>query len=84
MRAARKLRPTQDNFSVNQLSVCAKGFDSLFDSLGMIKWVIGAFSLIVEGIGIANIMFVSVQKESRLLESKKHWVLHALMCCWNF
>ncbi|HNY55252.1 MAG TPA: ABC transporter permease, partial [Chitinophagales bacterium] len=59
MRAARKLRPTQeDNFSVNQLSVIAKGFDGVFDSLGMVKWVIGDFSLIVGGFGIANIMFV--------------------------
>ena len=72
MRAARKLRPTQeDNFSVNQLSVIAKGFDSLFDSLGMIKWVIGAFSLIVGGFGIANIMFVSVSERKSIIGIKK-------------
>lgn len=72
MRAARKLRPTQeDNFSVNQLSVIAKGFDSVFDSLGIVKWVIGAFSLIVGGFGIANIMFVSVTERRAIIGIKK-------------
>ena len=72
MRAARKLRPTQeDNFSVNQLSVIAKGFDSVFDSLSMVKWVIGAFSLIVGGFGIANIMFVSVSERKAIIGIKK-------------
>lgn len=72
MRSARKLRPGQeDNFSVNQLSVIAKGFDSVFDSLGLVKWVIGAFSLIVGGFGIANIMFVSVSERKALIGIKK-------------
>jgi putative ABC transport system permease protein len=72
MRASRKLRPKQaDNFSINQLSVIAKGFESVFDSLGLIKWVIGAFSLIVGGFGIANIMFVSVSERKALIGIKK-------------
>ncbi|MCC6571486.1 MAG: ABC transporter permease [Chitinophagales bacterium] len=72
MRASRKLRPSQeDNFSVNQLSVIAKGFDGVFDSLGMVKWVIGAFSLIVGGFGIANIMFVSVSERRPIIGIKK-------------
>ena len=72
MRASRKLRPTQeDNFSINQLSVIAKGFDSVFDSLGIVKWVIGAFSLLVGGFGIANIMFVSVTERKALIGIKK-------------
>jgi putative ABC transport system permease protein len=72
MRASRKLRPKQaDNYSVNQLSVIAKGFDGLFDSLGIVKWVIGFFSLIVGGFGIANIMFVSVTERKSLIGIKK-------------
>lgn len=72
MRAARKLRPTQeDNFSINQLDVIAKGFDGMFDSLSMVKWVIGLFSLIVGGFGIANIMFVSVSERKALIGIKK-------------
>ena len=72
MRSSRKLRPSQeDNFSINQLSVIAKGFDSVFDSLGLVKWIIGAFSLIVGGFGIANIMFVSVTERKALIGIKK-------------
>lgn len=72
MRSARKLRPSQlDNFSINQLDVIAKGFDSMFDSLSMVKWVIGLFSLIVGGFGIANIMFVSVSERKALIGIKK-------------
>lgn len=72
MRAARKLRPAQeDNFSINQLDVIAKGFNGLFDSLSMVKWVIGAFSLIVGGFGIANIMFVSVSERKAIIGIKK-------------
>lgn len=72
MRAARKLRPGQEeNFSINQLSVIAKGFDGVFDSLGMVKWVIGLFSLIVGGFGIANIMFVSVTERKAIIGIKK-------------
>jgi len=72
IRAARKLRPTQEeNFSINQLDVIAKGFDGVFDSLGMVKWVIGLFSLIVGGFGIANIMFVSVSERKAIIGIKK-------------
>ena len=72
MRSARKLRPSQeDNFSINQLSVIAKGFDGVFDSLGIVKWVIGAFSLLVGGFGIANIMFVSVTERKAIIGIKK-------------
>lgn len=72
IRAARKLRPSQEeNFSVNQLDVIAKGFDGVFESLGMVKWVIGLFSLIVGGFGIANIMFVSVSERKAIIGIKK-------------
>jgi putative ABC transport system permease protein len=72
MRAARKLRPTQnDDFSINQLSVIAKGFDGVFDVLGIIKWIIGGFSLLVGGFGIANIMFVSVSERKAIIGVKK-------------
>ncbi len=72
MRASRKLRPKQpDNYSINQLSVIAKGFDDVFSSLSVVKWVIGFFSLIVGGFGIANIMFVSVTERKAIIGIKK-------------
>ncbi|HND46394.1 MAG TPA: FtsX-like permease family protein, partial [Chitinophagales bacterium] len=65
-------RPVQaDDFTINQLSVIAKGFDSLFSILGIIKWIIGGFSLLVGGFGIANIMFVSVSERQSIIGIKK-------------
>jgi putative ABC transport system permease protein len=72
MRAARKLRPKQaDDFSINQLSVIANGFNDVFGILGIIKWIIGGFSLLVGGFGIANIMFVSVSERKAIIGIKK-------------
>jgi putative ABC transport system permease protein len=72
MRASRKLRPKQtDDFSINQLSVLATGFDSLFSGLGLVGGVIGAFAILVGGFGIANIMFVSVSERKAIIGIKK-------------
>jgi putative ABC transport system permease protein len=72
LRAARKLRPAQpDNFSINQLSVIAKNFDIVFRMLDIIGKIIGAFSLLVGGFGIANIMFVSVSERKSIIGIKK-------------
>ncbi len=61
LRAFRRLKPTQDdNFAVNQVSFLANQLDMLFASMRLIGWLIGGFSMLVGGFGIANIMFVSV------------------------
>jgi putative ABC transport system permease protein len=36
--------------------------DTVFSGIARAGWIIGAFSLIIGGFGIANIMFVSVQE----------------------
>ena len=72
MRASRKLRPKQEaDFSINQLSVLANGFDGLFSGLGLVGGVIGAFAILVGGFGIANIMFVSVSERKAIIGIKK-------------
>lgn len=72
MRASRKLRPKQsDDFSINQLSVLANGFQDLFSGLGLVGGVIGAFAILVGGFGIANIMFVSVSERKAIIGIKK-------------
>jgi len=72
MRAARKLKPrAEDNFVINQTDVIAKGFDQLFGVIAMVGWVIGGFSLLVGGFGIANIMFVSVKERTRIIGIQK-------------
>ncbi|MCO5230124.1 MAG: ABC transporter permease [Chitinophagales bacterium] len=72
MRSVRKLRPKEaDDFSLNQLSIVANGFNGIFSVLNIIGWVIGFFALIVGGFGIANIMYVSVTERTNIIGVKK-------------
>jgi putative ABC transport system permease protein len=65
MRAIRRLAPRkEDNFAFNQLSLIATQLQSTFATLGIIGWLVGGFSLLVGGFGIANIMFVSVYERT--------------------
>lgn len=47
-------------FAVNSMSFIANEISSVFRTVGMVGWIIGLFSLLIGGFGIANIMFVSV------------------------
>lgn len=72
MRAARSLRPTQeDNFAVNQLSLISGVLDTIFGVIGFAGFMIGIFSILVGGFGIANIMFVSVKERTNIIGIKK-------------
>jgi putative ABC transport system permease protein len=72
MRAVRKLKPkAEDNFAINQTDIITKGFDQLFGVIAIVGWIIGGFSLLVGGFGIANIMFVSVKERTRIIGIQK-------------
>lgn len=72
MRSMHKLKPlVEDNFSLNQTSLISKEFDSLFDIVGIAGWIIGGFSILVGGFGIANIMFVSVKERTNIIGIQK-------------
>ena len=72
MRARRSLKPTQDdNFAVNRPEAVAKAIGGIFAVLGIAGWVIGSFSILVGGFGIANIMFVSVRERTTLIGIQK-------------
>ncbi len=72
LRGERRLAPgIEDNFALNEASVLSKGFDSMFDVIGTIGWIIGGFSILVGGFGIANIMFVSVKERTNLIGIQK-------------
>ncbi|MBL7921636.1 MAG: ABC transporter permease [Bacteroidia bacterium] len=72
LRGIRKLKPMgEPNFALNETSLISKGFDGLFDIIGTAGWIIGGFSILVGGFGIANIMFVSVKERTNLIGIQK-------------
>lgn len=72
MRSVRKLKPgVEDDFSINETSVITQGFDQLFNIVAIVGWIIGGFSLLVGGFGIANIMFVSVKERTAQIGIQK-------------
>lgn len=72
MRSIRRLKPAaDDNFAINQTDIISKGFDQLFSVIGLVGWIIGGFSLLVGGFGIANIMFVSVKERTNQIGIQK-------------
>jgi len=72
MRAVRRLKPAaEDNFAINETSILTQGFESLFSVVSIVGWIIGGFSLLVGGFGIANIMFVSVKERTAIIGIQK-------------
>ena len=72
MRSIRRLRPgADDNFALNDPSLISNQLDSLFGALGIMGTIIGMFSILVGGFGIANIMFVSVRERTNEIGIQK-------------
>ena len=72
LRQVRGIKASEDsNFFINKLSGFADVIDGLISVLKGIGWGIGAFSLLVGGFGIANIMFVSVKERTNLIGIQK-------------
>jgi putative ABC transport system permease protein len=72
LRSLRRLKPmAEPNFALNETSLLSQGFDALFDVIGTAGWIIGGFSILVGGFGIANIMFVSVRERTNLIGIQK-------------
>ena len=72
MRSIRRLSPkADDNFALNETSIISKGIDIMFSVIDLAGIVIGGFSLLVGGFGIANIMFVSVKERTNIIGIQK-------------
>ncbi|MAZ31170.1 MAG: ABC transporter [Flavobacteriales bacterium] len=72
MRSVRRLPPNVDNnFALNEISIISKGIDLLFGVIDLAGIIIGGFSLLVGGFGIANIMFVSVKERTSIIGIQK-------------
>ena len=72
MRSIRKIRPgAEDDFSLNKTTMLSNQLDIMFKMVNIAGWVIGGFSILVGGFGIANIMFVSVKERTNIIGIQK-------------
>jgi putative ABC transport system permease protein len=82
MRSIRRLSPVEDdNFALNKTTILSGQLDQMFAIVNVAGWIIGGFSILVGGFGIANIMFVSVKERTNIigiqksLGAKKYFIL---------
>jgi putative ABC transport system permease protein len=72
MRSIRRLKPGQeDDFSLNKTTMLSNQLDLMFTAINWGGWIIGGFSILVGGFGIANIMFVSVKERTNIIGIQK-------------
>ena len=72
LRNRRGLKPRDDdNFALNRPEAIANVLSGVFDVFGIAGWIIGGFSILVGGFGIANIMFVSVKERTNIIGIQK-------------
>ncbi len=85
MRSVRRLPPVADNnFALNETSLLSQGFDSVFAIISLAGWIIGGFSILVGGFGIANIMFVSVRERTSIIGIQKALGAKNYFILWQF
>lgn len=72
MRRLRRLSPqTEDNFALNEVSIMNNMFDEMFRKINLAGGIIGIFSILVGGFGVANIMFVTVRERTTQIGIQK-------------
>jgi putative ABC transport system permease protein len=72
MRAIHRVRPgVEDDFALNKTTMISNQLDIMFKMVKIAGWVIGGFSILVGGFGIANIMFVSVKERTNIIGIQK-------------
>jgi len=72
MRSRRGLKSfEEDNFAINRPELIASAITNIFDAVSIAGAIIGSFSILVGGFGIANIMFVSVKERTNQIGIQK-------------
>lgn len=72
MRSIHRLKPgEEDDFSLNKTTMLSNQLDIMFGVVDIAGLIIGGFSVLVGGFGIANIMFVSVKERTNIIGIQK-------------
>lgn len=72
LRSVRGIRPVQsDNFALNRVTTILEAMNSTKKVLKITGLILGGFSLLIGGFGVANIMFVSVRERTKYIGIKK-------------
>jgi putative ABC transport system permease protein len=72
MRSIRRIRPgAEEDFALNKSTIASNQLDQMFGAVDIAGWIIGGFSILVGGFGIANIMFVSVKERTNIIGIQK-------------
>lgn len=72
MRSIHRVKPGgEDDFALNKTTMISNQLDIMFKMVKIAGWVIGGFSILVGGFGIANIMFVSVKERTNIIGIQK-------------
>src|SRR6185436_4671252 len=72
MRKIRRLTPAEkDNFSINKMTALVGMFNNVMGIVLLIGVIITGISLFVGGIGVMNIMFVSVTERTREIGTRR-------------
>lgn len=73
MRSIRRLRPIEeDDFALNESNLLSKNLtEPILNVISIAGLIIGGFSVLVGGFGIANIMFVSVKERTNIIGIQK-------------
>ena len=85
MRRVRRVPPgKEDDFSINQMDMIMQMYRSLTSALYAAAVGVGAISLLVGGIGIMNIMLVSVTERTREIGIRKAIGAKRRNVLWQF
>lgn len=72
MRSIHRIKPgAEEDFALNKTTMISNQLDLMFKMVRIAGWVIGGFSILVGGFGIANIMFVSVKERTNIIGIQK-------------